>query len=187
MATYCLVIRNIYVTVLWFSLLKVRLGRRTITGNPEYQWRIQNLSDAGIPVCAPKPGAQIKWELMQKNISHLMISSTQMRLHVLRHLTLVKNVKLKTLCMPGSTTQVCLNVSRCIVCINESNISVATVCPNEALDMALNTWLLLLLLLLLLLSHIKQILCYWRNQCETITCSATVIPHTTTLMDALIC
>ena len=27
--------------------------------------------------------------------------------------------------MPGSATQVCLNVSQCILCINESNISVA--------------------------------------------------------------
>ena len=50
-----------------------------------YQWRIQNLSDAGIPIWAPKLGAQIKGELMQNYISHL-ISSTQMGLHILRHL-----------------------------------------------------------------------------------------------------
>ena len=68
---------------------------------------------------------------MQNNISHLTISSTQIRLHVLRHLSkTLKNIDLKTLCMPGSATQVCLNVSQCINCINESNISVAPVCPN---------------------------------------------------------
>ena len=49
----------------------------------------------------------------------------------------LKNVELKTLCMAVSVTQVCLNVSECIVGINESNISVAPVCPNEALDMTL--------------------------------------------------
>ena len=66
------------------------------------QWRIQRLSDTGIPVWAPKLGAQIKGELMQNNISHLIISSSQMRQHVLRHLSkTLKNVELKTLCMPG--------------------------------------------------------------------------------------
>ena len=50
------------------------------------QWQIQRLSDVGIPVWAPKLGAQIKGERMQNNNSHL-ISSTQMRLHVLRYLT----------------------------------------------------------------------------------------------------
>ena len=95
------------------------------------QWRIQNLSHAGIPLWAPKLGAQTKGELMQINISHLMISSTQMGLHVLRYLTQVKNVELKTLCMPGSAAQVCLNVSQCIVFISESNISLAPVCRNK--------------------------------------------------------
>ena len=89
------------------------------------------VSDAGIPVWAPKLGDQIKGELMQNNISHLIISSTQMRLNVLRHLSKThKNVELKTLCMPASATQVCLNISQCIVCIHESSISVAPLCPN---------------------------------------------------------
>ena len=39
--------------------------------------------------------------------------------------------------MAGSAAQVCLNVSQCIVFINESNISEALLCPNEALDTAL--------------------------------------------------
>ena len=47
---------------------------------------MQWLSDAGTPNRAPKLGAQIKEELMQSNISRLIISSTQMRLHVLGHL-----------------------------------------------------------------------------------------------------
>ena len=51
-----------------------------------HQWRIQNLSDTGILVWAPKLGAQVKVELMENYISYL-ISSTQMGLHVLRHLT----------------------------------------------------------------------------------------------------
>ena len=34
-----------------------------------------------------------------------------MGLHVLRHLTSVKNVKLKALCMPGAAAQVCLNIT----------------------------------------------------------------------------
>ena len=38
-------------------------------------------------IWAPKLGAQIKGELMQNNISHLTISSTQMHLHILRHLS----------------------------------------------------------------------------------------------------
>ena len=50
------------------------------------QWRIQSLSDAGIPAWAPKLSAQIKGELMQNNISYLIMSSTQMRLHILWHL-----------------------------------------------------------------------------------------------------
>ena len=66
---------------------------------------------------------------MQNKISHLIISSTQMRLYVLRRLSkTLKNVELKTFRMPGSATQVCLNISQCI--INESNISIAPVCPN---------------------------------------------------------
>ena len=42
----------------------------------------------------------------------------------------LKNVELKTLCMPGCATQVYLNVSQRIVCINESDISISPVCPN---------------------------------------------------------
>ena len=56
--------------------------------NNKYQWHIQSLSNAGIPVWATKVGAQIKVELMQNNICHLIISSMQMRLHVVRHLTI---------------------------------------------------------------------------------------------------
>ena len=41
-----------------------------------------------------KLGAQIKEELMQRNIINLIISSTQMRLHVLRHLNQVCNSSL---------------------------------------------------------------------------------------------
>ena len=83
-----------------------------------YQWHIQRLSDTGIPVWATKLGAQI-------------IFSMQICQHILRHLSkTTKNVQLKTLCMPGSVAQVCLNVSQCIVCINKSNISIAPVFPN---------------------------------------------------------
>ena len=49
----------------------------------------------------------------------------------------LRNVKLKTLCMSWSETQVYLNVSHCIVFISESKISLALVCANEALDTAL--------------------------------------------------
>ena len=56
--------------------------------NNKYQWHIQSLSNASIPVWATKVGAQIKVELMQNNICHLIISSMQMRLHVVRHLTI---------------------------------------------------------------------------------------------------
>ena len=51
----------------------------------------------------------------------------------------LKNVELKTLYMSGRATQVCLNASQCIVCINESNISEAPVCPNEAQDTGIKT------------------------------------------------
>ena len=68
---------------------------------------------------------------MQNSINHLIISSTQMRLHVLRHLSkTLKKFELKVLRMLGSATQVCLNASQCILCINKSNISVAPACPN---------------------------------------------------------
>ena len=81
---------------------------------------------------------------MQNNISHFTISLTQMRLLVLRHLRkTLKNVELKTLCMPGSATQVCLNVLQCIIFINEYNISVAPVCPNQALDTAQPNFIIL--------------------------------------------
>ena len=108
------------------------------------QGHIQRLSDDSIPVWEPKLGAQIKGELMRNNISHFTISLTQMRLLVLRHLRkTLKNVELKTLCMPGSATQVCLNVSKCIIFINEYNISVAPVCPNQALDTAQPNFIIL--------------------------------------------
>ena len=55
---------------------------------------------AGIPVWAPKLCVQIKGKLMQNNISYL-ISSMQIRVHVVRYLSnTLKNVELKTLCMP---------------------------------------------------------------------------------------
>ena len=50
------------------------------------QLRIQRLSDASILVWVAKLGAQVKKVLMQNNISHLIISSTQMHLRVLKHL-----------------------------------------------------------------------------------------------------
>ena len=40
--------------------------------------------------------------------------------------------------MPRSAAQVRLNVSQSIACINKSNVSVAQVWPNEALDTALH-------------------------------------------------
>ena len=40
------------------------------------------------------------------------------------------SVELKTLCMPRCATQLCSNVSQCIVCINESYISTVPVFPN---------------------------------------------------------
>ena len=46
--------------------------------------------------------------------------------------------------MPGSAAHVCLNLSQYIVCINESNIFVAPMCPNETLDTVLNPSLILL-------------------------------------------
>ena len=50
---------------------------------------------------------------MQNSINHLIISSTQMRLHVLRHLSkTLKKFELKVLRMLGSATQVCLNASQ---------------------------------------------------------------------------
>ena len=45
---------------------------------------MQRLSEAGRLVWAPKLGAQITGVLMQNN-SHLIISSTQIRLHVLMY------------------------------------------------------------------------------------------------------
>ena len=50
------------------------------------QCRIQRLPDASIPVWASKLCAQIKEKLMQNNINYLIISSMQMRLHLLRYL-----------------------------------------------------------------------------------------------------
>ena len=52
----------------------------------QHKWRIQKVLDAGIPVWAPKPCAQIKGKLVQNSSSYLIISSTQMHLHVARHL-----------------------------------------------------------------------------------------------------
>ena len=80
----------------------------------------QRLSDAGIPACAPKLGAQIKGELRQNNVSnHIFNADASARSQTPNISKTLKNVELKTLCMPGSATQVCLNVSQCIVCINE--------------------------------------------------------------------
>ena len=50
-----------------------------------WQWHIQRLSDASIPVWAPKVEAQIKGELLQNNIGHSIIYSTETCVHVLRH------------------------------------------------------------------------------------------------------
>ena len=88
---------------------------------------------------------KIKRELMENNINNLIISSMQMLLCVLKHLSkTLKNVELKTLWMPGSAAHACLNYHFCfykqlnyhfcfykrIVSINDSNISVPQVCPN---------------------------------------------------------
>ena len=97
------------------------------------QWRIQRLSDPGIPVWASKLGAQIKGDLMQSNISHsnhIFNANASTRSQKFNWSKTLKNVELKTLYMPGSATQVCLNVSQCIGCIKEFNISVASMCPN---------------------------------------------------------
>ena len=40
-----------------------------------------------ILIWAPKLGAQIKGEMRQSNISHSIKSSTEMHLHIFRHLT----------------------------------------------------------------------------------------------------
>ena len=59
---------------------------------------------------ALKLGAQLKGELMPNNSSHLIISSTQMRLYVLRYLSMMlRNVELQTLFMLGCATQFCHN------------------------------------------------------------------------------
>ena len=131
--------------ILATAITKKNLLSTTISFNINTQLgHIQRLSDDSIPVWEPKLGAQIKGELMRNNISHFTISLTQMRLLVLRHLRkTLKNVELKTLCMPGSATQVCLNVSKCIIFINEYNISVAPVCPNQALDTAQPNFIIL--------------------------------------------
>ena len=76
MKTYCLII------ILTFT--KLSYFYRGFCKSDRFQWHTQSLSDADIPVWGPKLGSQIKGELMQNN-NHLIISSTQMRLHVLRH------------------------------------------------------------------------------------------------------
>ena len=69
---------------------------------------------------------------MQNKITHLIVSLMQMRQHVLKHLSkTLKNVELKTLNIHGSVAQVCENVSQCIICINECNISATPICPKE--------------------------------------------------------
>ena len=84
------------------------------------QWCIQRFSDTVMLVWLPKIGGQIKGELMQNNISHLILSSviSSTRSQTFNLSKILNNVELKTLCMPGSVVQVCLNVSQCIVCIN---------------------------------------------------------------------
>ena len=65
-----------------------------------------------IPVWAPKLKENMHLRQFWNNFSYLIISSTQMRLHVATHLSnTLKNVELKTLCMPVSTTVACLNIS----------------------------------------------------------------------------
>ena len=82
-----------------------------------FQVGIQRLSNASTLVWMPKLGAQVKGELMQNNISHLIISSMQIHLYILRHLTkMLRNIQLKTLCMPGCATRVCFNLSQFIIC-----------------------------------------------------------------------
>ena len=59
-------------------------------------------------LAALKLGAQLRGELMPNNSSHLIISSTQMRLYVLRYLSMMlRNVELQTLFMLGCATQFC--------------------------------------------------------------------------------
>ena len=51
-----------------------------------------------------------------------------MHLHVLRHLSkTLKNVELKTFCMPGSSAQFCLNViTMCITMTNIWSLKIST-------------------------------------------------------------
>ena len=65
-------------------------------------------------VWAPKLFAQIKGKLMQNNIGYLIISFTQICLHVARHLSGTEKCWIKDLTydMPVSATVACLNISR---------------------------------------------------------------------------
>ena len=95
-------------------------------------WRIQRLPDAGIPAWAPKLCAQIKKKLMQNNINYLIISSacTPSQTPFNLKSNVLEIVELKTLIIPVSATQFCLNVSQSIVCKKKSSFYIVPVCPK---------------------------------------------------------
>ena len=70
--------RNCFMHLSCKYLMRFRLKSTAMKVHFFSQWRIQSLPVwyAGIPVWAPKLGAKIKGELMQNNISRLIISST---------------------------------------------------------------------------------------------------------------
>ena len=104
------------------------------------QWCIHRLPDAGIPVCAPKPCAQIKRKTnanQHKLLNHSFNANASAPSQTFNLSNALKIVELTTLCFPVPATLVCLNVSQGIVCINKSSLYIVPVCPNLPLDTTL--------------------------------------------------
>ena len=107
-----------------------------------FQWCIQWVPDVSLPVWVPKPCAQIRKKLMQNNIdyifNHIFNTNASTPSQTFNLSNTLKIVELKTICMPVSPTEVCLNVSQSIVCKNKLSLNIVLGCPNLPLDTELD-------------------------------------------------
>ena len=91
---------------------------------PEYRF--------GCPNYVPK--FKKKTHATQHQLFHIFNANASTPSQTFNLINTLKIVKLKTLRMPVSATQVCLNVSQSIVRINKSRLYIVPVCPNVPLD-----------------------------------------------------
>ena len=95
------------------------------------------LRNTGLGAQTMCPNLKKKTHATQHQLFNIFNANASTPSQTFNLINTLKIVKLKTLRMPVSATQVCLNVSQSIVCINKSRLYIVPVCPNLPLDTSL--------------------------------------------------